>query len=118
MGIKSFGTGVISLKFLANFMRSLILTALSAEARLRRLSWTFIFSVLANCLKESSNSVSTFSVAVLLGFTDLDAIGIGLAAMGAGLAAMDVGLAVAGAGLAETLGGLAAAVGGLGASNS
>ena len=65
MGTRSFGTGVKSLKFFENFKRSFIRIALSADARLRRLSCTFIFSILAKSRKESSSSVSTFSVAVV-----------------------------------------------------
>lgn len=79
IGTKSLGTGVRSLKFLENFIRSLSLIALSCEAWLRRRSSTRIFSVLANCLNESRTSVSTFEVAFsggpTLRFGEADTLG-------------------------------------------
>ena len=60
--MRSLGTGVMSLKFFENFLRSFSFTALSCDALLRLLSWTLIFSTARNCRNESRTSCSTFSV--------------------------------------------------------
>lgn len=79
MGTRSLGTGVRSLKFLENFMRSLSLMALSWFCWSRRRAWIRIFSMFANCRNESKTSVSTFVVAFSAGpsfrFGEADTVG-------------------------------------------
>jgi hypothetical protein len=64
MGTRSCGTGVLSLKFCENFLRSLSLTALDSRAKDLWRSDIRSFSAAENCLKESKRSCSTFAVAL------------------------------------------------------
>lgn len=61
---RSVGTGVESLKLLANFFNSVSLTSLSALALLLRAFWAFSRCWLANDLKELRTSLSTVDVAL------------------------------------------------------
>jgi len=63
MGTRSDGTGVLSLKLSANFLRSLSFTALFSRAKALWRSEIRNFSAAENCLKESSRSCSTLVVA-------------------------------------------------------
>jgi hypothetical protein len=122
MGTKSCGTGVLSLKFCENFLRSLSFTALDSRCKDLWRSDMRSFSAAENCLKESKRSCSTFAVAlsglpgflagippivglkVVLGFGVCSAAGL---ASGAA-----VGAAAAAAALAGTSLGVSTLVGG------
>lgn len=64
MGTRSFGTSLCNLKFLANFIRSLILLCLSCCSLFLRASEYLIFSEFAKSLNSPSTLCSTSFVAV------------------------------------------------------
>lgn len=101
MGRRSAGTSVWSLKFCANFFRSLSFTALSFRAALRWCSWIFSLSFLLNSLNASATSFSTVAVAPPSLLAGRDA---GIGAGTVGLTAAIDGIALS-AGLLTTVAG-------------
>ena len=80
------------MKFVENFFRSFSLMALSWTTRLRRFSATLFFSKMANVLKASLTTVSTFAVA----------LGVGASESSVGRALLATGVLGSGASLTES----------------
>jgi hypothetical protein len=113
IGTRSFGTGVLSLKFRENFFRSFSLTAFDSRAIDRCRSDIRNFSAAENCLKESRRSCSTFAVALL----GLPCFWVGIAAVGLkellGFCTWSVAGLLGAAGLASVLGAVSLGASGL-----